>query len=353
MNVSQLQRDRDHILSVSGDLWEALRGERIFVTGGTGFVGMWLMEAFSAANAAFELGADVVLLTRDPSRFRTRSPHLASDPAITLLEGDLRSFDPPAGEFTFAIHAATTRAFPADRDRPLGLLGDDFAATRGILDFAASRRVRRFLFTSSGAVYGRDAASLHAISEDYSGSPDVTDASATYGVSKRLSEFACISYARVFGFEASIARLFAFVGPYLPMDEGYAVGNFLGDVLAGRTIAIGGDGTPRRSYLYAADLAVWLWTILLRGVSGRAYNVGSPAGLSVRELALLTASTLAPGIAVSVGTEALPGAAPSGYVPDTSRAQRELGLRVTIDLPEGLRRTHAFNLESKRTGSIS
>lgn len=353
MNYSVLAADRRHILERTGTVWESMRGARIFITGGTGFVGTWLMEAFCAANAAHDLHARAVLLTRDPARFRARSPHLADDPAIEFAIGDAASFTEPIGNFDYVIHAATERSFPPDALRPLGIFEPDVIATRRVLDFAVSRGVRRVLFTSSGAVYGSGAAALKHVSETYLGAPDSLDPRAVYGLSKRISEFACASYARVHGLETLVARLFAFVGPHLPLDEGYAVGNFIGDVLNRRAIAIAGDGTPRRSYLYAADLAVWLWTILARGAQGRAYNVGSPDAVTIRELAERVAGTLSPGTSVSVAGLPVPGTAPSSYVPDTSRAEQELGLRAWIDLTEALRRTHAFYLEMQRITAIS
>lgn len=350
---SVLDTDRRHMLERSGDLWESLRGARVFVTGGTGFVGTWLMEAFIAANAAYDLRARAVLLTRDPERFRARAPHLANDESIEFVSGDATSFVEPEGAFDYVIHAATERSFEPDAARPLGILEPDLLATRRVLDLAASRGVRRLLFTSSGAVYGAGASALDRVPETYPGAPDPMEARAAYGESKRVSEFACTSYARVHGFDAIVARLFAFVGPHLPLDEGYAVGNFVGDVLSRRAIAIAADGTARRSYLYAADLAVWLWTMLVRGTAGRAYNTGSPDALTIRELAETVAHTLAPGTSVSVAKLPVPGAAPSSYVPDVTRAEQELGLRAWIDLPDALRRTHAFYLETQRTTAIS
>lgn len=346
MSDSPLAADHHHLLSKTAGLWEELRGERIFITGGTGFVGMWLTEAFVAANRDHDLGARAVLLTRNPSHFLQKMPHLANEPSVSFIVGDATTFDPPKGSFSYFIHAATERTFEATAADPLAALERDRIATRRVLDFAAARGVRRFLLTSSGAVYGRRGLPIDGISEDEECAPDTTDPASTYGESKRLSEFTCAAYGRAHGFTAVISRLFAFVGPGLPLDGGYAVGNFFADILAGRPIAIGGDGTALRSYMYAADLSIWLWTMLLRGGPGKVYNTGSSTPVSIRSLADLLVQTLAPQTQVTVARAPLPGAAPSIYIPDTSRATKELQLETWITLPEALKRTFDFYRQS-------
>lgn len=334
-------RDRDHVLAHTAGLWDALRGERIFMTGGTGFVGTWLVEAFVAANHAYDLGATIVLLSRDPERFAARSPHLAGDRAVRLIAGDAVDFAPPdGGRFAVVVHAATERQHGITT--PLQWLDRDIAATRRVLELARHAGTRRMLFTSSGAVYGNQPAELAHVSETYSGAPDATNLRTAYGHGKRLSEFACASYAHSYGFDVVVARLFAFVGPHLPVDSGLAVADFFADILAGDAIRIGGDGTAVRSYLYAADLAIWLWTMLLRGERARAYNVGSAHPVTIRQLAESMVAELAPGTAIEVAHRALPGAAGAQYVPSIERAEQELGLRVRVALPDALRRTYDF-----------
>ncbi len=346
--ISELLReDRAHILEYADASLRELRGSRIFITGGTGFVGTWLLEAFAAANAAYGLGATAVVLTRNRERFAHRAPHLATDPAIVPYDGDATSFAYPDGNFTHVVHAATERWFDPDRVHPLGILERDFAATQRVLAFAAACGARRVLFTSSGAVYGSSGTALAKISESFPGAPFLDQAKSLYGESKRLSELACHAYARQGGFAVVIARLFAFVGPHLPLDEGYAVGNFLRDAIAGRPIAVAGDGTPRRSYLYAADLAVWLWTILLRGAPGAVYNVGSPEGLSIRALAEAVARVTGSQHGVTVARTADSHASPASYVPDTALAQSTLGLRVWVDLQSALARSFAYLVREK------
>jgi dTDP-glucose 4,6-dehydratase len=143
--------------------------------------------------------------------------------------------------------------------------------------------------------------------------------------------------------EAKIARCFAFVGPWLPLHTNYAIGNFIGDCLEGKPIQVNGDGTPFRSYLYAADLAIWLWTILFRGAPARPYNVGSDIDLTIRELAAAVAKTIAPQIPIVVARPAIPGQVAQRYVPSIQRARSELGLEVQVSLAEAIRRTANFH----------
>jgi nucleoside-diphosphate-sugar epimerase len=165
-----------------------------------------------------------------------------------------------------------------------------------------------------------------------------------YAEGKRASELMCALYQKIAAakgveFEAKVARCWAFCGPHLPLDAHFAVGNFIGDVLAGRPISICGDGTPRRSYLYASDLVVWLWTMLFRAPPLVPINVGSGNDVSIRELAHVVAETLVPGTEVRVAKQAVAGAAPSRYVPSVKRAEEMLGLRETVGLAEQIRRT--------------
>jgi dTDP-glucose 4,6-dehydratase len=332
-------RDLQHIFDHTQSLWEGLRGEAIFLTGGTGFVGTWLLESLLWISDRLKLDVSAVVLTREPDRFRTRSPHVARHPAVSLLAGDVQSFAFPEGQFPFVIHAATERICTPDAQDPLGSFGRDVAGTQRVLEFARSHGVRRLLFTSSGAVYGRQPSSLTHIPEEYEGAPATLDTGTVYGQAKRVSEFMCTSYGRSCGFDPLIARLFAFVGPLLPLDANYAVGNFIHDAIAGQPIRIAGDGTPFRSYLYAADLGIWLWTILFRGDSTRAYNVGSSSALTIADLAVAVMRATGASAGIELAGKPVSGAPPLRYVPATRRAEEGLGLRCLIPIEEGIRRT--------------
>jgi len=338
------RQDLELILEHTAPLWEEVRGHRILLTGGTGFFGCWLVESFCHINQALGLGARMVVLTRNPAGFAAKCPHLATNSAIALHTGDARSFSFPEGEYRYVIHAATQASAKQAADAPLEMLSTIIAGTERTLEFAIAHGARKLLLTSSGAVYGKQPADLTHVPESYTGAPDPLDPSNVYAEGKRTAELMCALYQnRASSLECKIARCWTFCGPHLPLDQHFAIGNFIGDVLARRPIQIQGDGTPRRSYLYAADLAVWLWTMLFRAPALVPFNVGSAHDVSILELAQTVVATLSPQTEIRVGRKAISGAALLRYVPCVDRASERLGLRQTIALEECIRRTAQWN----------
>jgi dTDP-glucose 4,6-dehydratase len=343
MQPSIQKEDLEHILEHTEGLWEALRGQSILLTGGTGLFGKWLVAAFCRANDEYSLGAKLVVLNRNSSRAQADAPELYCHPNVHLHPGDFQSFEFPTGGFRYVIHAATeTDSFtsPIARDY---LYEANVAGTRRVLALAARAGTQRLLNVSSGAVYGPQPLDVLHIAEDSPVAPDTARIDLAYGHSKRASEFLVAAHAERFHFEACSARCFTFVGAYLPLDTNFAIGNFIGDALHGRQIQVNGDGTPLRSYLYMADLAVWLWVLLLRGQNRRCYNVGSDQAISIAELARLVVEIVNPSAKISVAKEPTPGQPPLRYVPSIGRARSELQLQPWVELGNAIERTVAWN----------
>jgi dTDP-glucose 4,6-dehydratase len=337
--------DLELVLSHTAPLWGEMRGQSLFLTGGTGFFGCWLVESFCYINRLLGLGAEMTILTRDPEAFAQKCPHLASDPAVTLHAGDVRNFVFPDREYRCVIHAATETRARKTEEAPLEMLSTIIAGTERTLQFAATHQTEKFLLTSSGAVYGRQPAGMTHTPESYTGAPDPLNPANIYAEGKRAAELLCALYGKKMGLECKIARCWAFCGPHLPLDEHFAIGNFIGDVLAGRSIQIQGDGTARRSYLYAADLTIWLWTLLFKAPPLVPFNVGSAQDVSILELAQVVAATLNQETEIHVMLQSAKGDAPTRYVPSVDRAREMLGLREVTTLEEAIRRTAAWYRE--------
>lgn len=337
-----MDQDLSALFHQQESIWQSLKDCRMFITGGTGFIGCWLLESLRYADQMLNLQIHVTVLTRNPTRFAQKAPHLFHYPGFHFLTGDVRTFASPPGEFTHLIHAATDANAALNAATPKQLFETMVLGTQRVLDFAVEKSISRMLFLSSGAVYGRQPWEVEQVGEEWTGAPNCTDPLTAYAEGKRAAEMLCAIYASQHGLHVAIARIFSLIGPYLPLDIHYAAGNFIRDALQGRPIIVTGNGQACRSYLYAADLAAWLWQMLFRAESCRPYNVGSDVAVSIRDLAECVARVIGTGEYQILGQQDV-GWNPGRYIPDITRIRRDLGVMVTIPLDEAIRRTAAWH----------
>jgi nucleoside-diphosphate-sugar epimerase len=324
--------DLDEVLRLSAPaVWAGLRNQSLFITGGTGFVGKWLLECLLHADREMSLGLALTVLTREPDRFTRASPHLAEAPAVELVKGDVVDFEFPRGKFSSVVHAALPVAPPQSGGGELQRLAQ--AGVRHVCDFASASGARRLLHISSGAVYSAQQGSS-PLAEELPWT--VMDEGNDYTRAKRLAEAVV---AQVWPFDVVIARCFAFIGPYLLASSGSAAAQFIEQAACGRGITVQGTGEAVRTYQYAGDMARWLLGCLVLGASGRAYNVGGDEGVTIAQLAGEVTRLANTGVSVHVAGRPAPGLAGPRYVPDLRRASGELGLTNVVALEEGIRRT--------------
>ena len=334
-----VQEDIESIFKIAGNDLCRLQGKRVLITGGTGFIGTWFLETISWLNKNCNQPCKVYMPTRNPEAFARKAPHLATNPEIVLLLGDITDFQYPDDECNFIIHAAA----PGE---PRALIHDAFGVaetivrgTRRVLELATQKNVDGFLFVSSGAVYGVQPPDLERIPEDYLGSPDVTNIRSAYGEAKRYAEMLCTLYHQRHGLPIHIARPFTFIGPYQDLNAGFAITDFIRDGLQGGPLTIQGDGTTVRSYCYAADMTAMLWKILIQSPVGRVYNVGSDEPISIFELATKVISFLDTPVDVMVMSKPNIKTKPARYVPDINRGRSELGMNMFMDIDRAIQRT--------------
>ena len=202
-------------VSLAGD-WSSLQGARLFITGGTGFFGKWLMETLGAANQALELGVSATVLSRNPQRFQDAVPHLTQAPWLRLQQGDISDFTFPSGDFSHILHGAASSDARDYRQEPAAMRRAMVDGTQRLLDFTARQPAPRLLLISSGAVYGPQPPEISHFPEDSPLPPDTDDPAQAYAQGKRESERLAMAAAATHSFPCPIARCFAFAGPTCP-----------------------------------------------------------------------------------------------------------------------------------------
>lgn len=311
----------------------------ILLTGGTGFFGKALLRHWAQQEQFGIRVPNVTLISRDPERFSTQNSLLVTRPWLQMLKADICDIGtlPRDFSFTHVLHAAAESTLGPTLS-PQEQFDQIISGTRNLLELSLSCGASRFLLTSSGGAYGQQPANMNAIPENYNGMPDPLVSSNAYGVAKRQAEHLCTLYGDRFCIDVVIARCFAFVGEDLPQNAHFAIGNFIRDALEYPEIIVKGNGSPIRSYMHQSDLAHWLLTLLQFGKAGNAYNVGSDEALSIADTAYLVRDILAPHKPVLIkGAVLADNIYRNRYIPDISKAKKELGLEVKVSLAEAIR----------------
>ena len=312
--------------------------KRVLLTGGTGFFGRALLRHFISSDMASE--TSICVLSRNPKSFLNKYPEFKNHKKINFVQSNIedRVSVPWDQTFTHVLHAATDST-TGPKLTPLRRFNQILNGTTSILDLAIATGANRFLLTSSGGIYGPQPSELQYIPESWSGSPPLDQVSSAYSQAKRAAEHLCTLYKDKYGLETVITRCFSFVGPDLPLDVHFAIGNFIRDALSAESITIIGDGTPLRSYLDQRDLANWLWSLLEYGKEGHAYNIGSDQIISIKELAYLVRDLLAPEMPVHILGKPNPLSIRDRYIPDITKARTMHNLHVTIPLEQAITTT--------------
>lgn len=310
-----------------------LNNSNILITGGTGLFGKSILDALIFMHNFYEF--KITVLSRNKNNFLFNYPKYNLE-FINFISGDIRNFDCKRQDFDYIIHAATPASAKLEEENPKEMYSVILEGTKNIIDIAKDMNVKKLLFTSSGAVYGEQYQSIKSFKEDYQGIPITY-----YGKAKKISENIFLNS----NINVSIARCFAVTGPHLNLNIHFAIGNFIKDAIENRDIIINGDGRPLRSYLYTADLVIWLLAILLKSENKSIYNVGGRNGISIYDLAKKVSKQVNNYTGkVDILTKSNYNYPTPKYIPNNKKIIKELGVKENYTLDEAIKRTIEWNL---------
>ena len=341
--IAPLDEDLENIWTRTKIDFEKLSGKTILLTGSTGAFGIWILYMLSYAKQRGISTKKLFVLSRDPNSFARAHRTLCADLGITWIEGDIRSFQFIQEKIDFCIHGATTSAketfFGASNYQKYLTVTQ---GTQRILDLASNSSIDSLLYLSSGAIFGGNL-EAHYSNIDEASVPkiDHLNESYTLGHAKRSAETLCflareLNPNRII----NVARLFSFVGPHLPLDVHYAIGNFLGAAILGGPIKLKSDGTAIRSFMYMADAVVWIFKSLLLNINcSHPLHIGSENAISIKDTAYLIASLTGCEVSLGSNTATTNSPAPNFYVPSTARTRDLLAVTEWTSISESIEKT--------------
>ena len=251
--------------------WDVLKECNLLVAGSTGLIGSCLIDLVMAASDLHGIPFHLYAMVRKMEKGRKRFSCYSDRSDFHLLEHDVTDVLNGDDHFHFIIHAASGASPQHYRNIPVEVMKSNFYGASNLLDYGIAHGMKRFLYVSSGEVYGDQ--QDKSLDESAYGYVDDLDSRSCYPSSKRAAETLAVSYAKEYGADVVIARPCHTFGPFFSDTDERAYAQFIRNIQAGEDIVLRSDGGQYRSWCYVVDCAKALCYILLKGKSGTAYNV--------------------------------------------------------------------------------
>lgn len=345
MNLLENKLYKEDLVYVAGlDLpWKKLKDKSILLSGATGMIGSFLIDVIMYKNLRDNLECHVYAMGRNEEKARKRFEEYWENKLFDFVQHDVnKSMDClEIDEINFVLHLASNTHPMAYSTDPIGTITTNIMGVYNMLEFAVNVHADRMAFASSNEIYGENRGDVEKFDEKYLGYIDCNTMRAGYPESKRCGEALCQAYIAQKGLDVVIPRLTRSYGPTLLDSDTKALSQFLKKGLAHEDIVLKSAGTQYYSYTYVADAVAGLFTVLLVGEKGEAYNISDEdSDIMLKDLAAIIAKTSGTKVVFDV-PDAVEAA---GYSTATkarldSKKVSELGFKAGYDIEAGISRT--------------
>lgn len=253
---------------------EKLNDKSILITGATGLIGSYMVDVLMYMNQIHNSNINIYAVSRSADKLKKRF-NVQEDVHLHFIEHDICEEINEDINIDYIIHAASP-AYPAlFAEKPVETIMSNIAGCYNLLEFGKKNNIDRFMFVSSGEVYGQSDGQVKEYSEKFSGYVDSMSVRSCYPNSKRTAETICVAYAKQYDMDVVVVRPCHTYGPTVTEHDNRANAQFINNVLANEDIILKSKGLQLRSYCYVADCVSAILSVLTKGNKNEAYNIAN------------------------------------------------------------------------------
>ena len=318
--------------------FDELEGKTVLIAGGKGFLGTYFVNVLNHINEVLSTPMKIVIID---NLITSKNKKNNTSHNVTLLKQDIsESFDFP-DELHYIIHTASIASPQTYREFPIKTVDVNYQGTRNLLEIARKKKIKSMLFLSSSEIYGDP--EVIPTPESYQGKVSCTGPRACYDESKRLAETVSTLYFQQYKVPVKIARPFNVYGPYLSLNDGRVIPDFMKNAIEKSEILIHSDGSPTRSFCYVSDAIRAFFKLLFSKHDGIICNVGNDEEISISDVAKMVQKTIGKPISIKTIKSNDPNYTtdnPQRRRPDLSLIKKSISYTPRINFEEGLKRAY-------------
>ena len=320
--------------------YDGLEGKTILIAGGKGFLGTYFTNVLIRINQVLSKPMKIMVLD---SLITSKDKKELNDFNVDFLEQDISEEFEISEDVDYIIHAASIASPPTYRKFPIKTIDVNYQGTKNLLEIAKDKKITSMLFLSSSEIYGDP--DIFPTPESYVGKVSCTGPRACYDESKRLAETVSILYYQQYNIPIKIARPFNVYGPYLNLNDGRVIPDFMNNAINNSEIIIHSDGSPTRSFCYVSDAIIAFLKLLFSKHDGIICNVGNDEEISMENVAKMIQNMMETPISIKMIKSEDPNYTkdnPQRRCPDLSLIKKSIDYVPKMNLEEGLKRIYTW-----------
>ena len=322
------------------EFYDELEGKTVLIAGGKGFLGTYFKNVLTKINQTLSKPTKIIVMD---SLITSKDKNDEKETNVEFVEQDISQSFEIQNNVDYIIHAASIASPPTYRKFPIKTVDVNYQGTKNLLEIAKGKKIQSMLLLSSSEIYGDP--DMIPTPESYVGKVSCTGPRACYDESKRLAETISILYFQQYSIPIKIARPFNVYGPYLNLNDGRIIPDFMNNAMNKSEIIIHSDGTPTRSFCYARDAISGFFKLLFSNHDGIICNVGNDEEVSVKNVANIIQNIMDKPISIKIVKSEDPNYTkdnPQRRCPDLSLIKKVVNYEPKINLEEGLKRVYMW-----------